>query len=137
MTGWDDLPSGALCASRTEPPLSLTDLVRYQGASGDLNPLHHDPSHARQAGLAGPVAVGMRQAGVLGTLVAETFGPETVRSVSFRFLSLAWPGDVLTYDVAVAGRRRRDGERLLDLTLRATRPDGSVHLTGTATVALG
>ena len=35
----------------TYGPLTVTDLVRYAGASGDFNPLHHDEAYARAAGL--------------------------------------------------------------------------------------
>ena len=28
-------------------PLTRTDLVRYQGASGDMQPVHHDEEFAR------------------------------------------------------------------------------------------
>ena len=34
----------------TDEPLSRTDFVRYQGASGDMNPIHHDEFFARDAG---------------------------------------------------------------------------------------
>ena len=36
-------------------PLTRTDFVRYQGASGDMNPLHHDEIFARAAGYDAPV----------------------------------------------------------------------------------
>jgi hypothetical protein len=37
-------------AARTFGPLTLTDFVRYQGASGHLNPMHHDDAFAQSAG---------------------------------------------------------------------------------------
>ena len=36
---------------RTFGPLTRTDFVRYQGASGDFNPIHHDEEFAKSAGL--------------------------------------------------------------------------------------
>jgi acyl dehydratase len=49
-------------------PLTRTDFVRYQGASGDMNPLHHDEEFAKKAGLPAPLAVGMFQAAKRGTV---------------------------------------------------------------------
>ncbi|MEV4140833.1 MaoC family dehydratase N-terminal domain-containing protein [Dactylosporangium sp. NPDC049742] len=107
-------------AAGDEPPLTLTDFVRYQGASGDFNPIHHDPGFARAAGYPGPFAVGMLAAGVAANRIAELAGTAAVRRLRIRFQSTAWPGDVLSYAIS------EDGP-----TLSATvkRPDGSVHLT--------
>ena len=46
---WDDLKAGARVEPRVLGPLTRTDFVRYQGASGDMNPIHHDETVARAA----------------------------------------------------------------------------------------
>lgn len=118
-------------------PLTRTDFVRYQGASGDMNPLHHDDEVARAAGFSSVYAVGMLQAGVLGSWLADEFGPQNIRRLAVRFHEQAWPGDVITYQAVV--REVRDGdrdERVADLELRAVRQTGGHHLTGEATVVL-
>jgi hypothetical protein len=48
-----------------DEPLTRTDFVRYQGASGDMNPIHHDEGYARRAGFPTVFAVGMLGAGIL------------------------------------------------------------------------
>jgi MaoC like domain len=45
--------------------VELTDVVRYAGASGDLNPIHYDPSYARAAGHEGLFAMGALHGGWL------------------------------------------------------------------------
>ncbi|MBX6722190.1 MAG: hypothetical protein IRY92_02970, partial [Dactylosporangium sp.] len=60
-------------------PITLTDIVRYQGASGDMNPIHHDESFARAAGLPGPVSIGMLHAGYLATYATDWLGAANVR----------------------------------------------------------
>lgn len=115
------------------PPLTITDFVRYQGASGDMNPIHHDLDFAQEAGYAQPFAVGMRQAGVMAGICAELFGPENIRRFKVQFREQAWPGDVITYKATVADRRVEDGVRLVDLELLAERQTGGVHLKGWAT----
>jgi acyl dehydratase len=113
-----------------DEPLTRTDFVRYQGASGDMNPIHHDEGYARSAGFPTVFAVGMLGAGILGTYVAELFGPENVRKFKVQFREQAWPDDVLTYTGTVVARRENE----LDLELAATRQTGGVHLRGWATV---
>jgi acyl dehydratase len=129
--------AGGSLPAFVDAPLTRTDFVRYQGASGDMNPLHHDDERAKAAGFPSVYAVGMLQAGVLGSWVADHYGPENIRRFSVRFREQAWPGDVITYSGTVCGERRGDGgERLIDLKLRATRHTGADHLVGEATVVL-
>jgi acyl dehydratase len=82
--------------SRTFGPLTLTDFVRYQGASGDMNPMHHDDQQARAAGYREAFGVGMLGAGYLAAVCTDAFGPDSVRRFSTRFRQLIWRGDVLT-----------------------------------------
>lgn len=122
-------------ADFVDDPVSMTDIVRYQGASGDLNPIHHDHELARANGYSGAFSVGMLHAGILGSHVATVFAPENVREVGVRFREQMWPGDRLTYGGRVVGRREVAGERLLELHLEVRRHDGGVPLTGDALVA--
>ena len=132
----DSLEVGAEAPPFTDSPLTRTDFVRYQGASGDMNPIHHDDEFARSAGFPSVFAVGMLQAGVLATYVTDWLGPANVRRFKVQFREQAWPGDVLTYHATVTGRREEAGERLVDLELSVTRQTGGVHLKGWATFAL-
>ena len=131
--GWEDVDVGQSAPERVDGPLTITDFVRYQGASGDLNPIHHDAEFARRAGYPGPFAVGMRQAGVLGVYVCEWLGAANIRRLKVRFREQAWPGDVITYAATVRAKREVGGERLVDLALAATRQTGGVHIDGEAT----
>ena len=127
------LQVGDMLPELVDEPLTRTDFVRYQGASGDMNPIHHDEGYARSAGFPTVFAVGMLGAGILGTYVAELFGPENVRKFKVQFREQAWPDDVLTYTGTVVARREDE----LDLELAATRQTGGVHLRGWATVIAG
>lgn len=80
-----------------DEPLTVTDFVRYQGASGDLSPLHHDVDLAREAGFPTVFAPGMLIAGILGSYLAGLYGESAVRRFKVAFHQPAWPGDVLTY----------------------------------------
>jgi acyl dehydratase len=112
-------------------PLMRTDLVRYQGASGDFNPIHHDETFARAAGLPAPLSLGMLQAGFLATWATDRFGAGNVRAFRVRFAARVFPGDTVTcYGTVTA---RRPGE--LDLEMTGTKQDGTVAVYGWATFA--
>lgn len=120
-----------------EGPLTVTDFVRYQGASGDMNPIHHDSEFAKAAGYARPFGPGMRQAGVLGGYVAGWLGADRIRRFRVQFREQVWPGDVVTYSVTVVDVREENGERFADLELACTRQTGGVHLRGWASFVVG
>ena len=103
-------------------PVTRTDLVRYAGASGDFNPLHHDPDFARAAGLPDVMAHGMYSAGLVASQVERRFGPMARYAVRFR--APVWVGDrlVLTCD-RICGANldlglRRGGDVVLSATVR-------------------
>jgi acyl dehydratase len=76
-------------------PITRTDIVRYQGASGDLNPVHHDDEYAHRHGYAGAFSLGMLCAGYLATYVCAIYGPQSVRFFKTRFVKITWPGDTV------------------------------------------
>lgn len=119
------------------PPLTVenltrTDFVRYAGASGDFNPMHHDEELAKQVGNPSVFAHGMLTAGFMARVVKDWLGPESLRRFQVRFAKQVWPGESLTFTAKVTAVH--DGEADLDLV--AANADGEVKLTGTATVAV-
>ncbi len=131
---WEDLPEGTPGpAPLVLGPLTRTDFVRYQGASGDMNPIHHDETFARAAGYQAPLGVGMLPAGALAAWAAGWLGPDNVRRVKVRWKEQVWPGDVLTFSGKVTRRYEEGGERKVDLDLVCTKQDGGVAVTGWAT----
>ena len=131
--GLDELVVGKELDPFIDNPLTVTAFVRYQGASGDMNPAHHDTEFAQRAGFPTPFAVGMLQAGVLATYLTDHFGAANVRRFKVQWKEQAWPGDVLTYAATVVGTREEGGQHLVDLEATATRQTGGVQLQGWAT----
>ncbi len=130
---WDDLKEGTELPTRDVGPLTRTDFVRYQGASGDMNPIHHDEEFAKAAGFPTPFSVGMLQAGILGCFATDLLGAENVRRYGFQFREQVWPGDVLTFGGAVTGRNEDGDERTVELELICTRQTGGTAIRGSAT----
>jgi acyl dehydratase len=93
MTTWDELQEGTEHTPAEYGPLSRTDLVRYQGASGDFNPIHHDEGFAQAAGFPTVFSVGMLQAGILASYSTDWLGAANVRRFSVQVASQtrAWP----------------------------------------------
>lgn len=110
----------------TVGPVTRTDFVRYQGASGDMNPIHHDEEFATAAGFPSPFAVGMWPASLLGSYATEWLGEANVRTFRIRFMEQVWPGDVLACSGEVAEQYARDGEQLVDVELVCRRQTGGV-----------
>jgi acyl dehydratase len=118
-------------------PLTRTDLVRYAGASGDFNPIHHDEQFALAAGLPQPLSLGMLQAGILATWATDWLGAENVRRYRVRFTDRAFPGDTLTCSGRVTGvATGDDGETLAELELECTTQTGTVVIRAWATFAV-
>lgn len=114
-------------------PLTRTDIVRYQGASGDFNPIHHDESFATSAGFPTVFSVGMLQAALLATYATDWLGAERVRRFAVRFKDQVWPGDVLTCTGTVEAVEQGDagGQRVI-VDLVCTRQTGSIAIAGKA-----
>jgi acyl dehydratase len=116
-------------------PLTRTDIVRYAGASGDFNPIHHDEGFAHEAGLPSVMAHGMLSAGLLASFITRWFGAGSVRRYKVRFRDRVWPGDVL----AAKGTVVREfatafGENRAELSLELVRQDGTIVVSGSAEV---
>jgi acyl dehydratase len=119
-------------------PITRTDIVRYQGASGDWHPAHHDDEYARRHGYAGAFSLGMLCAGYLATYVCGIYGPRSVRFFKARFLQVTWPGD--TFDCRATIMRSSldpSGQgTLCELELVCSRANGEPVVAGTARVII-
>ena len=128
---------GTQLPAREVGPITKTHIVRYAGASGDFNLVHHDDEFARAAGYPGVFSIGMLQAGILAGYATEHLGADNIRRFQVRFREQVWPGDVLTCTGLVTGvwPEPSGGERVtLDLT--CTRQTGGVALAGIAEFVL-
>jgi acyl dehydratase len=126
------LREGATGPAASVGPLTRTDIVRYAGASGDFNPIHHDEEFARAAGMPSVFGIGMHSAGLLGQYLARWVGLPNVRRFGVRLTGQVWPGDTLVLAGKV-DRVEEDGdERLAHIALTVTRQTGDLVVKGTA-----
>lgn len=117
--------------------LTRTDLVRYAGASGDFNPMHTDEVAAKEAGLPSVFGHGMFSAGLLARAITDWAGVGSVKRYKVRFTKQTWPGETLTSSVTVTGKRKADGENLVEVVCSLANEGGEVKVSGEATVTVG
>src|ERR1700689_1306625 len=113
--------------------LTRTDLVKYAGASGDFNPMHHDEVLARTAGQPSVFGHGMYSMGLLGSALTDYVGVGNVKRFRVRFARQTWPGEVLSSKIVVTDKREDDGRKLIDLAVTLSNADGEEKVIGEAT----
>jgi acyl dehydratase len=128
-----ELVTGRLIEPRVKRrvgPITRTQIVRFAGAGGDFNPIHHDEDFARSAGQPTVFAMGQLQAAMLARLAAEWLGAGELRTLSVRFTAKVWPGDVLVLRGSIDSEEVVDGERRMSGTLEAARENDEVVARG-------
>jgi acyl dehydratase len=133
---YEDVREGEELAPVVVENLSRTDLVRYAGASGDFNPIHHDEEFARMAGNPTVFGHGMLTAGFVARCVTDFAGAENLRRYKVRFATRVWPGDTITCKGRITRKYEEAGERRVDGEVVALTQKGEAAVTGTFTAAL-
>ena len=135
---FEDLSVGAEAPPLVVEDISRTHFVRYAGASGDFNPMHHDDTVATSIGNPSVFGHGMLTAGLTARVLKDWFGPAALRRFQVRFSKQVWPGETLTCTAKVTGLRDAEegGVGLVDVECEVVNQDGEVKLTGTATAAV-
>jgi acyl dehydratase len=117
-------------------PITRTDIVKYAGASGDFNPIHHDELFAIRAGNDHVFAMGMMSAGFLSKMVCDFVGREHLRTFRVRFTSRIWPGDTVMGSGKITRKHATNGEQLIEGEMQAANQRGEVTILGTFSAAL-
>jgi len=103
-------------------PITQTDIVRFAGAGGDFNPLHHDPEFAASAGFERPIAMGQLTAGLLAAWLTDLFGVENLLKYEVRFTAPLTIGDVIELSgVVTSVEELEDGFGVATVELTAAR----------------
>ena len=133
---WEDVKEGDALPEVRAEKLTRTDFVRYAGASGDFNPIHHDQTFAEASGNPTVFAMGMLSAGIVSRAVTGFVGRPNVRGFKVRFLTRAWPGDDVICRGRVTRKLEHGAEKLVEGELEAVNQKGEVLIAGGFVAAL-
>lgn len=133
---FEDIQEGDELPPLQKGPITRTQLVKYAGASGDFNPMHHDEIFAKNAGMPSVFAHGMLSMGFLGQLITDWAGNDSLKKLGVRFAAITWPGDVIICKGRVVKKHQQEGRNLVDCELYAENQKGQKTVTGNATVQL-
>jgi acyl dehydratase len=116
--------------------LTRTDIVKYAGASGDFNPIHHDQTFAEAARYPTVFAHGMLNAGFVSKCLTDYVGRAGLKRFKVRFTSQVWPGDTITCGGKVTKKYAADGETRIEGELFAKNQKGETVIQGAFVAAL-
>jgi acyl dehydratase len=144
---FDTIQIGDAMPAYTAAPITRTHLVRYAGASGDFNPLHHDESFVRMIGMDNVIAHGMFIMGIAGEAITSWIDNKYLRKFSVHFLSMTQPVNLDDFEntkdratITVSGKviekYEEKGEKRIRCEIFAQDAQGSRKLTGFFVVAL-
>ncbi len=133
---WEDVQEGEALPEVRVEALTRTDFVRYAGASGDFNPIHHDQTFAEASGNPTVFAMGMLNAGILSRVATKFAGRPNVRRFSVRFATRAWPGDAVICSGKVTRKFEEGGEKRVEGELKAANQKGETLISGSFVAAL-
>lgn len=144
---FDTIQVGDAMPSYTSQPITRTHLVRYSGASGDFNPLHHDQTFVKAIGMDDIIAHGMFIMGIAGEAITSWIDNKYLRKFSVHFLSMTQPVDLNDYEntkdratITVSGKviekYEESGEKRIRCEIIAQDAQGSRKLTGFFVAAL-
>jgi len=116
--------------------VNRTHIVKYAGASGDFNPLHHDDTFAQKAGYPTVFAHGMLSMGLTGKMLTDWLGAANLKKYGVRFTRQVFPGDTLTAKGEVTEVQEEGGKQLVTVRVVTVNQNGESVVEGQAVAAI-
>jgi acyl dehydratase len=147
VINYNDINVGDTMPTYTSTPITRTHLVRYAGASGDFNPLHHDESFIKMIGMDNVIAHGMLIMGIAGEAITDWIDKRNLRKFNARFMSMTEPADLndmentknratITISGKIVEKYEEKGEKRIKCDIVAKDALGSRKLAGFFIAAL-
>jgi len=133
---FDSVNVGDVLSPLALPPLTRATLALFAGASGDHNPIHIDSDAAREVGLPDVIGHGMLTMSWLGRLLTSWAPQRDLREFGVRFTAITRVGERITCTGRVTKKLERDGEKLVQIEVKAANDAGEVKVAGDAFIAL-
>jgi len=145
---WEDVETGAEITPLSKIASSRM-LVKWAGASGDMNPLHYEDTFAASQGVGKPIVHGQLKRAWLVQLITDWIGDEgTLRKFSCQFRAMDYPrlmkslhehqpeGETWWCKGKVTKKYIDSAEHRLDCEIWVENGKGEKTTAGTATVVL-
>lgn len=132
---FDDVKEGDVLPA-VETVITRTGIVKYAGAGGDFNPLHHDDEIAKSFGLPSVFSMGLFQGGILSRVLTDWAGPGSVRRYKIRFMNQVWPNERIICKGRVTGKSSENGENIIHCIISVEKKDGTSVIEGDADIVL-
>lgn len=116
--------------------ITRTHIIKYVGAGGDFQPIHHDEAFAKSIGLPSIFANGLMHGGMLSRIITDWAGDGVLKRYKLRFTGIVWPDDTLTFKGQVLKKHPNESDKLVDCELMIVNQKGETVLDGEATVSL-
>ena len=138
---FEDINIGDAMPTFTSAPITRTHLVRYAGASGDFNPLHHDETFVAMFGMQRVIAHGMLIMGITSNAITEWIDNKYLKNFKVRFSGMTEPADLTDFEntkaratITISGKIVKKfaegGENRIQCEIQAADALGNVKLTG-------
>ncbi|MBI4233593.1 MAG: dehydratase [Chloroflexi bacterium] len=133
---YEDVVEGAELPPKAKGPLTVTDLVKFAGASGDYAKIHHDREYAKkEGGLPDIILHGQAKLAFLGHLVTDWIGPSGfVKKLGASYRGMDEVGVTITARGKVVRKYVEGRQGLVDLELWLENSKGEKSAVGSATV---
>jgi acyl dehydratase len=116
--------------------VNRSHIVKYAGASGDFNPLHHDDTFAQKAGYPTVFAHGMLSMGLTGKMLTDWLGAANLKKYGVRFTRQVFPGDTLTAKGEVTEVQEEGGKQIVTVSVVTVNQNGESVVEGQAVAAI-
>lgn len=133
---FEDVQEGDEAPAVVVPNITRTQIVKYAGASGDFNPIHHDELYAIRAGNDRIFAMGMMVAGFLSHMITDWVGDGNLRKYKVRFATRIWPGDTVTCKGRITRKYTEGGKNYIEADVFAENQHGDKAIIGNIVAAL-
>ena len=90
---YENIEAGSEIPALVKYPTTM-QLVKYAGASGDFNPLHHDNTFVKLLGMERVIAHGMLIMGIAGEAITAWIDNKNLRKFNVRFMGITEPADL-------------------------------------------
>ena len=130
---YSELEIGQVLPELNAGTINHNQIVKYAGASGDFNPIHHNIEFAQKVGLKGTIAHGMFIMAQIGRACIFWIEQRQVYSFGVKFKKMTQMGEIIVCYGKV--KRKDDQKKTVTIFVEAKNTEGEVKASGDVVVS--